>query len=227
MAGERILVVDHEEDRLNLIRSHLMHDCYQVLAARNGEEALHQAKREVPDLILIDLMLPGRGGLDVCRKLKAGSDTNNIPIIMLAAKAEDEDIVVGLELGADDYVIKPFSRVRLLLRLRVALRRKRFGDASMCPLLVHGIVIHPNRHEVSVHGHALSFTATEFSILHFLARRPGQVFSRERIISAIKGDDYPVTERSVDVHVVRLRRKLGNAGDCIETVKGVGYRFKE
>lgn len=227
MAKERILVVDDEEDILELIRFNLVKEGYQVLTAPTGEEALDQAKQGASDLILLDLMLPGLDGLDVCRRLKSNSDTSRIPIIMLTAKTEDADIVTGLELGADDYITKPFSPRVLLARLRAVLRRKKLEEDSESPLMVHDIAIHLDRHEVLVHGNPIPLTATEFNILYFLARRPGRVFSRDQIITAVKGDDYPVTERSVDVQIVGLRKKLGNAGGCVETVRGVGYRFKE
>ncbi len=227
MAKERILVVDDEEDILELIRFNLVKDGYQVLAVPTGEEALDQAKRGAPDLILLDLMLPGLDGLDVCRRLKGSSDTSGIPIIMLTAKTEDADIVTGLELGADDYITKPFSPRVLLARLRAVLRRKKLEEVSESPLVVHDIAIHLDRHEVLVHGTPVPLTATEFNILHFLARRPGRVYSRDQIITAVKGDDYPVTDRSVDVQIVGLRKKLGKAGGSVETVRGVGYRFKE
>jgi two-component system, OmpR family, alkaline phosphatase synthesis response regulator PhoP len=227
VARERVLVVDDEEDILELVTFNLVKDGYQVVTAASGEEALRQTKHGTPDLILLDLMLPGLDGLDVCRALKSNTDTDHIPIIMLTAKTEDADIVAGLELGADDYITKPFSPRVLLARLKAVLRRKKLEAAPDSPLVVHDIAIHLDRHEVLVKGNAITLTATEFSILHFLARRPGRVFSRDQIITAVKGDDYPVTERSVDVQIVGLRKKLGEAGDCVETVRGVGYRFRE
>jgi two-component system, OmpR family, alkaline phosphatase synthesis response regulator PhoP len=227
VAKERVLVVDDEEDILELVTFNLAKDGYQVVTAASGEEALRQTKQGTPDLILLDLMLPGLDGLDVCRALKSNEDTVHIPIIMLTAKTEDADIVAGLELGADDYITKPFSPRVLLARLKAVLRRKKLEAAPDSPLVVHDIAIHLDRHEVLVKGNPITLTATEFSILHFLARRPGRVFSRDQIITAVKGDDYPVTERSVDVQIVGLRKKLGGAGDCVETVRGVGYRFKE
>ncbi len=227
MAKERILVVDDDEDILELIRFNLVKEGYQVVTALTGEEALEQAKHESPDLILLDLMLPGLDGLDVCRRLKGSTDTSSIPIIMLTAKTEDADIVLGLELGAEDYITKPFSPRVLIARLKAVLRRKRLEDASEIPLVIHDIAIHLDRHEVLFHGRPIQLTSTEFNILHLLARRPGRVFSRDQIITAVKGDDYPVTERSVDVQIVGLRKKLGSAGACVETVRGVGYRFKD
>ncbi len=174
-------------------------------------------------------MLPGLDGLDVCRQLKHAPETSGIPIIMITAKGEDADIVSGLELGADDYVVKPFSPRVLLARIKKLIRRKHMKDETdeSSVLRIHELLINPARHEVLVKGSPMTLTVTEFRILHFLARRPGWVFSRDQIISAVKGDDYPVTERSVDVQIVGLRKKLGSVGDYIETVRGVGYRFKE
>ncbi len=228
MSKERILVVDDEEDILELARYNLVRDGYSVDCVTTGETALERARKQLPDLILLDLMLPGINGLDVCRALKQDSRTNHIPVIMVTARGEDADVVAGLELGADDYVTKPFSPRILLARVRAVLRRRRPDTADDTSVIaVHDIVIHPGRHEVHVGGRAVDLTATEFSILQYLAGRPGMVFTRNQIINAVKGDDYPVTDRSVDVQMAGLRKKLGDSGDCIETVRGVGYRFRE
>ena len=228
MSKEKILVVDDEEDILELVRYNLFKNGYLVTCVSSGEQAMAKLRDETPNIILLDLMLPGMDGLDVCRNLMANPATMNIPIIMITAKGEDADIVTGLELGADDYLTKPFSPRVLLARIRAILRRNKQDELDETSVLkTHDIVVNPARHEVLVKGQQLVLTATEFGILHFLARRPGWVFSREQIISAVKGDDYPVTERSVDVQIVGLRKKLGDSGDLIETVRGVGYRFKE
>ncbi len=229
MAKEKILVVDDEEDILELVRYNLAKEGYQVICVLSGEHALQKAREDNPDIILLDLMLPGLDGLDVCRQLKHAPETSGIPIIMITAKGEDADIVSGLELGADDYVVKPFSPRVLLARIKKLIRRKHMKDETdeSSVLRIHELLINPACHEVLVKGSPMTLTVTEFRILHFLARRPGWVFSRDQIISAVKGDDYPVTERSVDVQIVGLRKKLGGAGDYIETVRGVGYRFKE
>ena len=228
MSKEKILVVDDEEDILELVRYNLFKNGYLVTCVSSGEQAMARLRDETPNIILLDLMLPGMDGLDVCRNLKTNPATMNIPIIMITAKGEDADIVTGLELGADDYLTKPFSPRVLLARIRAILRRNKQEELDETSVLkTHDIVVNPARHEVLVKGEQLMLTATEFGILHFLARRPGWVFSREQIISAVKGDDYPVTERSVDVQIVGLRKKLGDSGDLIETVRGVGYRFKE
>ncbi|SRR5271157_4380741 len=228
MPKEKILVVEDEEDILELVRYNLAKEGYRVACVTSGEQGLREAKEGAPDLILLDLMLPGLDGLDVCRRLKSDPVTSVIPIIMLTAKGEDADIVTGLELGAEDYVTKPFSPRVLLARLKACLRRKRQEEADETGILrVGAFTINPSRHEVWVEDKPAALTATEFRILHFLARRSGWVFSRDQIIRAVKGDDYPVTERSVDVQIAGLRKKLGSSGNSVETVRGVGYRLKE
>jgi two-component system alkaline phosphatase synthesis response regulator PhoP len=199
MTKDKILVIDDEEDILELLRFNLTKEGYQVCSASTGEEALSLARTEHPDLVLLDLMLPGIDGLEVARRLKADPLTRSVPIVMLTAKGEESDIVTGLELGAEDYITKPFSRKVLVARLRAVLRRKEEKAVD----------------------------ETTFLILSFLARRPGWVFTRSQIVDAVKGDDYFVTDRAVDVQVVGLRKKLGSASRLIETVRGVGYRFKE
>ena len=228
MAKEKILVVDDEEDILELLRYNLLREGYNVSCAASGEEALRLAQSEIPDLLVQDLMLPGIDGLEVTKILKNDSSTKDIPIVMLTAKGEEADIVTGLELGADDYITKPFSPRVLVARVRAVLRRKVKEYKEETPVLrIHDIVIHPGRHEVLVNGKPVQLTLTEFGILEYLARRPGWVFTRSQIMDAVKGEDYFVTDRSVDVQIVGLRKKLCNAGKYIETVRGVGYRFKE
>jgi two-component system phosphate regulon response regulator PhoB len=228
MAKEKILVVDDEEDILELIRFNLVREGYKVLCAPSGEEAMNIAQSEIPDLMVLDLMLPGIDGLEVTRVLKNDSRTKDIPIVMLTAKGEEADIVTGLELGADDYITKPFSPRVLVARARAVLRRQSKEYKEETPVLrIHDMVIHPGRHEVLIDGKPVQLTLTEFGILEYLARRPGWVFTRTQIVDAVKGEDYYVTDRSVDVQIVGLRKKLGTAGTYIETVRGVGYRFKE
>jgi two-component system phosphate regulon response regulator PhoB len=228
MAGERVLVVDDEKDILELIRYNLEKEGYSVDTATSGEDALMRASREAPALVVLDLLLPGLDGLEVCRRLKRDEATRLVPVVMLTAKTEDSDIVTGLEVGADDYITKPFSPKVLVARVRAALRRG--GDDGAArneqQIRVHDIVIDVSRHEVTVAGAPIALSATEFSILEFLARNPGWVFSRSRIIDAVKGKDYPVTERSVDVQILGLRKKLGERGTYIQTVRGVGYRLQ-
>ena len=228
MAKEHILVVDDEEDILELVRYNLVKEGYRVTTVASGEEALKSARSAQSDIILLDLMLPGVDGLEVCRLLKHDPKTQHIPIIMLSAKGEEADIVTGLELGAADYITKPFSPRVLVARLRAVLRRRATETVSeSAPLTIHELVIHPGRHEVLVRNQPADLTVTEFRLLHMLARRPGWVFTRTQIVNGVHGDDYPVSDRSVDVQVVGLRKKLGVCGDYIETVRGVGYRFKE
>ena len=228
MAKETILVVDDEEDILELIRYNLAREGYQVAGAASGEEAVKAAKAVLPDLILLDLLLPGIDGLEVCRTLKGEARTRSIPIIMLTAKGEEADIVAGLELGADDYVTKPFSPRVLLARIRTALRRRAAAPPAATALLkVHELVIDPGRHEVLLEGQRLDLTLMEFHLLHLLARRPGWVYTRGQIVEGVHGEDYAVTERSIDVHMVGLRKKLGSFGKNLETVRGIGYRLKD
>jgi two-component system phosphate regulon response regulator PhoB len=229
MAREQILIVEDDEDIQELIRYNLAQAGYRVAVAGTGEEGLKAARAKKPDLILLDIMLPGMDGLEVCRILSAHNDTRHIPIIMLTAKGEEADVVTGLQMGADDYITKPFSPRVLLARIKVVLRRQeREGEeGAEQPLKAGEIHIHPGRREVHVKSKLVDLTFTEFGILHFLARHPGWVYTREQIVDAVHGEDYPVTDRSIDVQMVSLRRKLGAAGEAIETVRGVGYRFKE
>jgi two-component system alkaline phosphatase synthesis response regulator PhoP len=228
MSTKTILVVDDEEDILELLEYNLSKEGFRVVRAASGEKALELAKTERPDLIVLDLMLPGLDGLGVCRHVRAEPSTADIPIVMLTAKGEEADIVVGLELGADDYVTKPFSPRVLTARVRAALRRRsRAAVSDDAAVRIGGIEIDTGRHEVFVDGKPVRLTFTEYEILTFLARRPGWVFTRYQIVEAVRGDEYAVTDRSVDVQIVGLRRKLGARGSLVETVRGVGYRFKE
>ncbi len=230
MVKTHIMVVEDEGDILELLTYNLTREGYEVTGLTNGEQALAAIARKKPQLILLDLMLPGVGGLEVCRLLKANPDTAGIPVVMVTAKGEEADVVVGLELGADDYVAKPFSMKVLLARINTVLRRREAGPVSAKPddlLKVFDIVINPGRHEVMCGKAAVELTASEFRLLYFLAQRPGGVFTREQIVDGVKGEDYAVTDRAVDVQMVSLRRKLGKRGSYIETVRGVGYRFKE
>lgn len=228
MPKEKILVVDDEEDILELVRFNLSKEGYRVICAATGEKAVEMARAELPDLMVLDLMLPGMDGLEAAKFLKNNPETQNIPIVMLTAKGEESDVVTGLELGADDYVVKPFSPRILLARVKAVLRRKQTEATDDSEVVkIHNLVIHPGRREVRVDGKPLDLTFTEFGVLSYLMRRPGWVFTRSQIVDAVRGTDYYVTDRSVDVQIVGLRKKLGNAGKYIETVRGVGYRFKE
>lgn len=230
---QSVLVVEDEEDIRELISYNLLKEGYQVAGVVSGEDALKAVESRTPDLLLLDIMLPGLDGLKVCRKLKGDPRFDAIPIIMLTAKGEEHDIVAGLNMGADDYVTKPFSPKVLLARVQAVLRRAEADsnvdiDEEECETIERrDLVIHLGRHEVSVCGKTIDLTATEFKLLHFLALRPGWVFTRQQILDGVHGDNYAITDRAVDVQIVGLRRKLGTAGACIETVRGVGYRFKE
>lgn len=228
MAKQHVFVVEDEEDILDLIRHHLAKEGYAVSTAANGMEAVKAILRKPPDLVLLDLMLPGLDGLEVCRMLKKDAQTSDVPILMVTAKDEESDVVAGLELGADDYVVKPFRMKELIARVRAALRRRR-GPAPEREASVRagGIEIHPGRHEVLVDGQPIDMTVTELRILHLLAGRPGWVMTRDQIVDAVRGQDYAVTDRAVDFQIVGIRRKLGERADLIETVRGVGYRFRD
>lgn len=228
MKHHTILVVDDEEDILELVRFNLAREGYTVLSAASGEAAWRILGETPVDLLVLDLMLPGMDGLELTRRVKNESSMRQIPIVMLSAKGEEVDIVTGLELGADDYVTKPFSPRVLTARIRAVLRRQTEpGTAKDDVLKIHDLIIDPGRRSVLVNNTPADLTYTEFQVLIFLARRPGWVFTRTQIVDAVRGDDYPVTDRSVDVQIVGLRKKLGNSGRYIETVRGVGYRFRE
>jgi two-component system phosphate regulon response regulator PhoB len=227
MARETILVVDDEREILELLEYNLAKNGYKVVCVRTGEAALEKARSALPDLVVLDLMLPGVDGLEVCRLLKGDSRTAALPVVMLTARGEEADVVAGLELGADDYVTKPFSPRVLLARIKAVLRRRKELSRPDAALKAGDLAIDPGRHEVLIKGRPVELTHTEFKILHFLAGRKGWVFTRYQIVDGVQGQDAAVTDRSVDVHIVSLRRKLGACGERIQTVRGVGYRFKE
>jgi two-component system phosphate regulon response regulator PhoB len=229
MPKEKILVVEDEADISEVLEYNLTKEGYVISVVPSGEEALESVVTSPPDLILLDLMLPGMDGLEVCRRLKANDDTRHISIVMLTAKGEEPDIVSGLELGADDYITKPFRISILVARLRAVLRRRpKFKEIKEDEVIKRDrLIIHQGRREVLVEGSPVDLTFTEFNLLLFLAQRPGWVFTRSQIVTAIRGDDYHVTERSVDVQIAGLRKKLGPSGGTIETVRGVGYRFRD
>jgi len=227
MAAEKILVIEDEEPIRELLKLTLESAGYSgIYMAANGEEGLRLAQSRLPDLILLDLMLPGMDGLSVCRQLKSQEATRAIPIIMLTARSEESDVIIGLELGAVDYITKPFSRKILIARVRAQLRQ--FSDAEDSNEIRRGgLVIRKDQHEVRLHGKVLDLTFSEFAILHLLVSYPGRVYTRNQIITRVKGDGYPVTERAIDVQILNLRRKLGDWAVNIDTVRGVGYRCKQ
>lgn len=228
MAKDTILIVEDEEDIQELVRYTLEREGHVVVAAETGEKGLAAVRGARPALILLDLMLPGLDGREVCRRLKQDEATRSIPVIMLTARGEEADIVAGLELGADDYITKPFSTKVLAARVGAVLRRAaRTVPPTQDVIEIDDLVIHPGRHEVTVAGNKVELSSTEFGILQFLARRPGWVFTRRQIVRGVHGEDHPVLDRSIDVQIASLRRKLADRGDLVETVRGVGYRFAE
>ena len=223
----RVLVVDDEPDILELVRLNLAQAGFQVSTAENGNDALAVIRRDVPDLVVLDLMLPDRSGTEVCREMRGDPKLRDVPVIMLTAKGEEVDRVVGFELGADDYVTKPFSPRELMLRVRAVLRRGR-GDATTSQRLSHGpLTLDVERHRCEVDGAEVTLTAKEFGLLQALMERPGRVLTREQLIDRVWGEDISVTLRTIDTHLKRLREKLGPASDLIDTIRGVGYRFAE
>jgi DNA-binding response OmpR family regulator len=229
---ETVLVVDDEREILELVKYNLDREGYRVTVVETGEDALEATRTKMPDIIVLDLMLPGVDGLEVCRRLKADPRTKAVPIVMLTAKGSEADVVAGLELGAADYVTKPFSPRVLTARIKAVLRRGDTGSDDESVIRIKDVVIHPGRHLVLVRERPVELTASEFRIMLFLAKRPGWVFTRQQIVDAAQGDDVFVTDRfvtdrSVDVHIVSLRRKLGTCGSYIETVRGVGYRLQD
>lgn len=230
-----ILVVDDESSILELLKFNLAKEGYQVILASDGQQALKYARAEKPDLIILDIMLPEMDGYDVCRALKAGRDTAGIPIIMLSARGDVLDKVVGLELGADDYVTKPFSPREVVARVKVHLRRKALeaGGLQSEPLAevrVNNLIIRPDKYEAVLEGTRLDLTPKEFELLHLLAVNPGRVFTRDVLLERIWGYECVRETRTVDVHIRYLRQKIERdpaSPDYIETVRGVGYRFKE
>ena len=228
MPNESIVIVEDEKDILKLLEFNLGKEGYRVKGFLSGEDGLKAIQKITPDLVILDLMLPGIDGLTICRQIRSDSTASNLPIIMLTAKDSEIDIVTGLELGANDYITKPFSIRVLIARIRTILRqttnRLESNDGS---IKVNEITINPGRHEVFVKNDPVMLTSTEFRLLWLLISRPGWVFDRDQIIDAIHGNDYVVTDRSIDVHFVGLRKKLGRAGKYIETIRGVGYRLKD
>lgn len=222
----RILIIEDDDAIRDVIRYALESNGFEkTLSAADGLSGLEIARRERPSLILLDLMLPKMDGLEVCRNLKRDEETRDIPVVMLTAKSEESDIVLGLEIGAVDYITKPFSSKILVARVRAHLRQLDDRE-NASEIRRDGLVINTEEHSARLDGKPLDLTFTEFGILQLLASRPGRVYTRDQIVSRVKGDDYPVTDRAIDVQIVNLRRKLGTWSENIETVRGVGYRMK-
>lgn len=228
MSKHKILVVDDEPDIVEVVRYNLVKEGFTVTTASTGEECLRLSRASQPDVLILDLMLPGVDGFDVCRLLKSDEGTKDIFILILSAKGEESDVVKGLEIGADDYLVKPFSPKVLAARVKSLLRRSTvpLPDESET-LVIDQLSLNPRRHELLIEGKAVELTSTEFKILHLLMKKAGWVFTRYQIVDEVHGEDYPVTDRSIDVQIVGLRKKLGTYGKYIETVRGVGYRFKD
>lgn len=233
MSKPKIVIIEDEPDISEVIRYNLERDGYQVYSAEDGEEGLQSVREIVPDLVLLDLMLPGMDGLEVCRQIRADERTQQIPVIMVTAKGDERDVVAGLDLGADDYVAKPFGPRELVARVRALLRRAPepvpVGDDAEQGrrVSIAGLLIDPARFEVALDGKPVEFTATEFRLLHFMAQRPGRVYTRERLVKEARGEDVVILDRNIDVHVRSIRKKLGEEREFIRTVRGVGYRFRD
>lgn len=228
MSKQNILIVEDEEDIQELIEYNLIKNGFNTTVCSSGEEASEVINKSTYDLVLLDLMLPGINGLELCKKFKKAQETSKFPIIMITARGEEEDIIKGFEYGADDYVTKPFSPKVLISRIKAVLRRQKEGKYDNNSVItIHELTINPQKYEIQLNEEPLKLTSAEFKVLHLLASKPGWVLTRYQIIDAIKGDDYEVTDRSVDVLMVGLRKKLDKYGHYIETVRGVGYKFKE
>jgi len=227
MNTKTILVVEDEKDIVDLIAYHLKQSGFSVLWALDGPSGLELARKKRPGLIILDLMLPGMDGKDVCRSLKSNPFTQSIPVLMLTAKTEEVDRVIGFELGADDYVTKPFSPRELVLRVKAILRRKEVPSEGEKVIEIDDLLIDVDRHQVSIKGKPIRLTSTEFKLLVELVSNRGRVQTRERLLDKVWGYTYEGYARTVDTHIRRLREKLGKAGDMIETLRGVGYRFQE
>ena len=226
MSRQSILVVEDERDILDLVDFNLTQAGYRVIRAGDGLEGFRLARTERPDLILLDLMLPGLDGKEVCRRVRQDGELKTTPIIMLTAKAEEVDRIIGFEIGADDYITKPFSVRELALRVQAVLRRLEAEKAPAGPFKTEMLTIDPEKHRVTVKDEPVELTATEFKLLHYLASNSGRVQTREVLLDRVWGYSFEGYSRTVDTHVRRLRQKLGEAQDLIETVRGVGYRFK-
>jgi len=225
MAKEKVLIVEDEEDIRELIHFHLYKNKFEVHEASNGKEAIDATRAESPKLVLLDIMIPELDGIEVCKKLKENPKTQHIKIIFLSAKGEEEDIIRGLELGADDYITKPFSPKVLIARVNAVLRRDK--DKIESTKSIHGIAFDEDKRKVMIDGNEISLTSSEYQLLRYLTSSPGHVYTRSQIVTNIKGQNHAITDRSVDTQLVSLRRKMGEKGKLIESVWGVGYRFRD
>lgn len=227
MSANPVLVVEDESDIAHLIQFHLEREGFPTVVANSGRVGLDMVERERPRLVVLDIMLPDLDGLEVCRRMKRDPNTRNIPIVMVTARGEESDVVVGLELGAEDYITKPFSPRVMVARVKAVLRRRETDVSGNIELCDGAIVIEPGRHAVQLNGKDLDLTLTQYRLLHYLAARPGFVRTRDQIVSAVRGEDAVLSSRVIDVHVAALRQKLNEFGNIIETVRGVGYRLSD
>ena len=232
MSKHHILIIEDDEDIQQLVSFNLIKAGFHVSCANDGEEGLQHLNSEKTDCVLLDIMLPGLNGIELCKMIRKEKKLSALPVIMMTAKREDDEIITGLESGADDYITKPFSPKVLIARLKAVLRRKQKMNKESesihgGEISINGLEINPGRHEVLLHDLKINLTVTEFAILAMLARHPGWIYSRQQIIDAVRGCDYIVTPRMIDVQVFSLRKKLGEAGNNIETVRGIGYRFRD
>ena len=227
MKKQKIIVVEDEPDLVDVVTYNLQREGYFVLAAQRGDEGLNLIRSERPDLVLLDLMLPGMDGLSICRQMKSDGSLSEIPIIIASAKGEESDVVIGLEMGADDYLAKPFSPRELLARIKAVLRRGAPRDVSKDRVVIRDLVIDSGKHEVRIEDEIISLTSTEFKLLHHLAASRGRAFSREQLLNKVVGMGVVVVDRNIDVHIRAVRKKLGNNSNMIQTIRGVGYRFVE
>ena len=229
MAHEYVMIVEDDRDIGEMIAYNLQKEGYTTRIAETGKAVFNRIPEEKPDLILLDLMLPGEDGLEICRRLKQGEGTRDIPLIMVTAKSEDMDVVTGLEMGADDYITKPFSPRILVARIKACIRRvyQRERVNGQTEIKHGNLAINLKKHEVRCSNEPITLSATEFRLLAFMSGNPGWVLSRNQIIAAIKGENHHVTDRSVDVLIFGLRKKLGSCGNLIETVRGIGYRMQD
>ncbi len=229
VANKQIVVVEDEPDILEVLSYNLKREGFEVFASLDGEEGLALIRQKKPDLVLLDLMLPGMDGLDICRQLKADEQTQVIPIIMVTAKGEESDIVSGLEIGADDYVAKPFSPKELVARVKAVIRREKYTktDFNKKQIVLNGLLIDADKHKVEIDAVEVSLTATEFRLFYYLASQPGRVFSREQLLDYAFGNDAAIVDRNIDVHIRAIRKKTEGDRSFIETIRGVGYRFSD
>jgi len=229
MSKKKIIIIEDEPDILEVLSYNLKREGFEVFSATNGTLGLSLAEKELPDLILLDLMLPGMDGIEICSSIKNNPVAQNALIIMVTAKGEESDIVLGLGVGADDYITKPFSPKELVARVKAVLRRGNLVETAPATekVAVGGLSIDTSKYEVTIDGREIRLTATEFRLLHYLASNPGRVFSREQLLSRAMGDDVVVVDRNIDVHIRGIRKKMDIDPPVIETIRGVGYRLRE